>query len=85
MGLMLLEGAALSLAGGVAGVALGHLLAELLGHALGEARQVAVTGWTWLPQEFYLLALSAGVGIAAALFPAWRAYRTAVAAALAEA
>ncbi len=85
MGLMLLEGAALSLAGGVAGVALGHLLAELLGHALGEARQVAVTGWTWLPQELYVLALSAGVGIAAALFPAWRAYRAAVAAALAEA
>ncbi len=84
MGLMLLEGAALALAGGVAGIALGHLFTEVLGQSLGQAKQAAVTGWTWQVEEFYLLALSVGVGIAAALLPAWRAYRTEVATVLAE-
>jgi putative ABC transport system permease protein len=82
--LMLLEGAALALAGGVAGIALGHLLTELLGRALGQAKQAAVTGWTWQPAEFWLLGLSLAVGLAAALLPAWRAYRSDVAPVLAE-
>lgn len=84
MGLMLLEGMALALAGGVAGIALGHALTEVMGQALGAARQAAVTGWAWQARELYLLALSVGVGAAAALLPAWRAYRTDVASVLAE-
>jgi len=84
MGLMLLEGMALSLAGGFAGIALGHVFTEILGQALGAARQASVTGWTWQARELHLLSLSVGVGIAAALLPAWRAYRTEVAAVLAE-
>lgn len=84
MGLMLLEGAALSVAGGVAGIALGHLLTEILGRALGQAKQAAVTGWSWQPAEFWLLGLALAVGLAAALLPAWRAYRSDVAPVLAE-
>jgi putative ABC transport system permease protein len=84
MGLMLLEGAALALAGGIAGIALGHLLTEVLGGALGQAQQAAVTGWTWLPAEWGLLGLALAVGLAAALLPAWRAYRADVAPVLAE-
>ena len=84
MNMMLLEGALLSLSGGTAGVALGHLLTELLGHALGQAKQAAVTGWTWQPAEFGLLGLALAVGLAAALLPAWRAYRSDVAPVLAE-
>jgi len=84
MSLMLLEGAVLALAGGVAGIALGHLLTELLGRALGQAKQAAVTGWIWLPAEFWLLGLALAVGLAAALLPAWRAYRSDVAPVLAE-
>ena len=84
MGLMVLEGVALSTIGGIAGIALGHLFAEFLGVALKSAQQTAVTGWAWYPQELWLLALAAGVGIAAALVPAWRAYRTDVAPILAE-
>jgi len=84
MGLMLLEGAALALAGGVAGIALGHLLTEILGRALGQAKQAAVTGWTWQQAEWGLLGLALAVGLAAALLPAWRAYRTDVAPVLAE-
>jgi len=84
MGLMLLEGAALSVAGGVLGVALGHLLTEVLGRALGQAKQAAVTGLAWNQAEWGLLALALAVGLAAALLPAWRAYRTDVAPVLAE-
>ena len=84
MGLMLLEGAALSLAGGVAGIALGHLLTEALGRALGQAKQAAVTGWAWDAREGWLLGLALLVGLAAALLPAWRAYRSDVAPVLAE-
>ena len=84
MGLMLIEGAALSALGGIAGIALGHLFAEALGAALKAAQQTTVTGWAWQPREWWLLALAIGVGIAAALLPAWRAYRTDVAPVLAE-
>lgn len=84
MSLMLFEGAALALAGGAAGIVLGHLLTELLGRALGQARRAAVTGWTWQPAEFWLLGLALAVGLAAALLPAWRAYRADVAPILAE-
>jgi putative ABC transport system permease protein len=84
MGLMLLEGAALALAGGVAGIVLGHMLTELLGRALGQAKQAAVTGWTWQQAEWGLLGLALAVGLAAALLPAWRAYRADVAPVLAE-
>jgi putative ABC transport system permease protein len=84
MGLLLLEGAVLSLLGGIAGILLGHLLAEALGAALQAAQQPAVTGWAWQARELWLLALAVGVGLAAALLPAWRAYRTEVAPVLAQ-
>ena len=84
MGLMLLEGTALALAGGVTGIALGHLFTELLGLALGQAKQAAVTGWAWDAREGWLLGLALLVGFGAALLPAWRAYRSDVAPVLAE-
>ena len=84
MGLMLIEGTTLSLAGGVAGIALGHVLTEILGRALGQAKQAAVTGWAWDAREGWLLGLALLVGLAAALLPAWRAYRSDVAPVLAD-
>jgi putative ABC transport system permease protein len=84
MGMMLLEGVTLSLLGGVAGIALGHVFAGVLGIALIAAQQATVSGWAWNPQELWLLALAVGVGTAAALLPAWRAYRADVAPVLAE-
>jgi putative ABC transport system permease protein len=84
MGLMLLEGVALALAGGLGGIALGHLCTEGLGAALKAAQQTTLTGWAWNPQEPWLLVLAVAVGIAAALLPAWRAYRVDVAPVLAE-
>jgi putative ABC transport system permease protein len=84
MSLMLFEGLLLALTGALLGIALGHALTGLLGLALTQARQVSVTGMTWVNAELWLLLLALGVGVVAALLPAWRAYRTDVAATLAR-
>ena len=84
MALMLFEGALLALAGAVLGILLGHGLTELLGRMLKLAQQIEVTGWAWVDSELWLIALAFGVGIAAALLPAWRAYRTDIAGTLAR-
>jgi putative ABC transport system permease protein len=84
MMLMLFEGALLAGFGAVLGIALGHVLTEVLGFAFRAAKQVAVTGWTWVNAELWLIVLALGVGVVAALLPAWRAYRTDIAGTLAR-
>jgi putative ABC transport system permease protein len=82
--LMLFEGLLLALVGAVLGIVLGHALTELLGFALAQAKQVTVTGLAWINAELWLVVMALAVGAAAALLPAWRAYRTDVAATLAR-
>ena len=84
MMLMLSEGLLLAVLGGALGIVLGHALAEVLGWMLREARQIEITGWAWVDAEWGLIALALGVGVAAALLPAWRAYRTDIAGTLAR-
>ena len=84
MALMLFESALLAGLGAVAGLALGHALTEALGHSLRAAQQVAVTGLTWVTGELWLIGVALGVGIIAALLPAWHAYRTDIADTLAQ-
>jgi len=84
MALLLFEGLLLALIGAAVGLALGHGLTELLGMALKRAKQPEVTGLVWNAAELWLVALAAGVGIVAALIPAWRAYRTDIAGTLAR-
>jgi putative ABC transport system permease protein len=84
MALMLLEGLLLAGIGAVLGIALGHGLTEVLGMALTAAKQVTVTGRAWVNDELWLIALALGVGVVAALLPAWRAYRTDIAGTLAR-
>lgn len=84
MRLVLTEAVALAIAGAVIGLALGHLLTEVVGGMLAAEQQPAVTGAAWLASELWLVALAAGVGLAAGLVPAWRAYRTDIATTLAQ-
>jgi len=84
MGLLLFEGLLLAAMGAALGLVLGHALTELLGRALRQAQQIALTGWTWHSGELWIVALALGVGVLAALLPAWRAYRTDIARTLAR-
>ena len=84
MRLMVFEGLMLAMAGALAGLVLGHVLAEALGAMLRAAHQPAITGWTFVADELWLLALALFTGLAAALLPAWRAAHTDVAAVLAD-
>jgi putative ABC transport system permease protein len=83
MALLLCEGLLLAGIGTLLGMVFGHALTAVLGVALRQAQQVAVSGWVFLPQELWLAAMAVTVGILAALVPAWRAYRTDIAATLA--
>lgn len=81
---LLLEGLLLSICGVALGFLVGHGAMELLGGWLESARGVALTGWTWLPAETFLLVGLFGVGVVAAAIPAVQAYRTDVARTLAQ-
>lgn len=83
-GLLLTEGIVLALLGAAIGLALGHALASTLGAWLESQQQYPVTGLAWRPEELWLLAVALGVGVVAALLPAWRAYRTDVSRTLAQ-
>lgn len=75
-GLLLAEGLALAALGTLAGLALGHLFTSALGVWLEAAKQPAVSGAFFLRDELLLAVAALGVGLLAALIPAWRAYRT---------
>jgi putative ABC transport system permease protein len=82
--LVLLEGTIVATAGALAGLALGHVFASLLGAALAAQKQPAITGAAFVGAEIVIAAVAIAVGLAAALIPAWRAYRRDVAATLAD-
>jgi putative ABC transport system permease protein len=83
-GLLMTEGVVLALLGALIGVALGHALASALGAWLQAQQHYPVTGLEWRPEELWLVVVALGVGIIAALLPAWRAYRTDVSRTLAQ-
>ncbi len=83
-GLLMGEAILLALLGALFGLALGHALAAALGAWLESQQQYRVSGLEWRPEELWLLVVALAVGIAAALVPAWRAYRTDVSRTLAE-
>ena len=83
-GLLMTEGVVLAVLGALIGVALGHALASALGALLRAQQHYPVTGLEWRPEELWLIVVALGVGITAALLPAWRAYRTDVSRTLAQ-
>jgi putative ABC transport system permease protein len=78
-GLLLAEGLVLALLGAALGLVLGHGLASALGAWLAAQQQYPVSGLVFRTDELWVVAVALGVGLAAALVPAWRAYRTDVA------
>jgi putative ABC transport system permease protein len=83
-GLLMTEGVVLALLGALIGVALGHALTSALGAWLRAQQHYPVTGLEWRPEELWLIVVALGVGVIAALLPAWRAYRTDVSRTLAQ-
>jgi len=82
--LLLFEGLLLAALGTALGLVLGHAMAEGLGYALKVAQQADITGFAWVVEELWVVALALATGIIAALLPAWRAYRTDIAGTLAR-
>ncbi|HZW11780.1 MAG TPA: ABC transporter permease [Noviherbaspirillum sp.] len=82
--LLLVEGLLLSLAGAVLGWLTGHAALELLGRLLASDQNLTLSGFVVVPEEAWLAVVAIGVGFAAALLPALRAYRTDIAATLAH-
>ncbi len=84
MRLVLFEGLMMGVIGTALGLLLGHLATEVIGTWLAANRQPSVTGWRIAPDEGWVVALSLLVALIAAVVPAWRAYRSDVAATLAR-
>ena len=74
-GLLLCEALLLALLATLLGMAAGHALAGLIGHWLQAERSLALTGWIWLPAEWWVPALGVAVALLAALLPALGSYR----------
>jgi putative ABC transport system permease protein len=74
-GLVLCEALLLALLATALGLLAGHGLAELVGYWLQTERSVAITGWVWLPVEWWVPLMGVAVAALAALLPALHAYR----------
>jgi putative ABC transport system permease protein len=74
-GVLVWQALLLTLAGGVLGLALGHVLTGLVGYLLAADRSIPITGWTWLPEQMWVLAGAVAMALVAALLPVWAAYK----------
>jgi putative ABC transport system permease protein len=83
-GLLVAEGAVLAAAGALLGIALGHLLTLALGAWLEMQGQHPVDGLQFRVEELWVFAAALGIGIIAALLPAWRGCRADVSRTLAQ-
>ncbi len=83
-GLLVAEGLGLTLLGAALGVILGHASTAGLGAWLEATQNYGVSGMEVRIEELWVVGAALAVGLAAALLPAWRAYRIDVARTLAQ-
>jgi putative ABC transport system permease protein len=79
LSIVLLEAGTLCLMGGVAGIALGHLLTAVAGKMLSSKAGITVSAVAFHPEEIAVLAGVIVLGILVGILPALKAYRTDVA------
>ncbi len=73
-----LQGLALGLLGVILGFMLGHVGAEWMSLAMEKNHGFKLTGWSLVREEWWVMGIALALSVAAALWPAWRAYREAV-------
>jgi putative ABC transport system permease protein len=81
---LIAESVTLALVGALLGLAAAHVIAAFAGKLVPAAAPLAAGAWTPHPEEALVLGIAVAVGILAALWPAWQAYRLDVAATLAD-
>ena len=81
---VIFEGILITVLGGLLGFVLGHGLVELLVSYYEKSEEIGITGMVIVNNEFSVLLLSVGVGVLAALIPAFNAYRTDISKVLAQ-
>ena len=82
--LIVLEGLLLSFMGFCLGIALSHFSMGILGQYMSDAYRYSFTGKIWLNEEWTLLAGALLIGFAAAILPAFSAYKTDISRTLAK-
>lgn len=76
LGLILLEGLIMAIMGYVLGMLASQLAMSGLAGSLAEKYNYDFTAWQWHGKEWLLLAATLGLGLVAAILPAWLAYNT---------
>lgn len=81
---VIFEGILITVLGGLLGFVLGHGLVEVLVSYYEKSEEIGITGMVIVNNELSVLLLSVGVGVLAALIPAFNAYRTDISKVLAQ-
>ena len=79
LSLLLVEGLLLAFAGAVLGWLAGHAALDILGRLVSDDQNLMLSGWYVAPAEAWLVPVAFVIGLAAAMLPALRAYRTDIA------
>jgi len=79
LSLLLVEGLLLACTGAALGWIAGHATLEALGRMVSDEQNLSLTGLYVTSAEAWLVPVAIVIGLAAALLPAWRAYRTDIA------